>query len=198
MKHKFKNKIIIIAVLAGATLSCGNQKPEESSPIQEELFFGELNPNAPAETIQFGQLVGEWNVISFDSIPNEGWHESKATWIYRYILDGYAVEDIWREKFSDYTNNTKNIGRDFTGINIRIFDPTAKIWNITWIENGKNTMINNITAKMNDKGDIVMGSGQTSEVTFYDITEDSFEWKFEVLKDDKRILYSKMSASRLK
>ncbi|MEP1097498.1 MAG: hypothetical protein ABJG78_20445 [Cyclobacteriaceae bacterium] len=183
--------ICVVLVISGCV--DGNRNRH----LDSNLAYGKLNPEAPRETFQFGQLVGKWDVISSDSIPNEGWHESKATWTFMYTLDGFAVQDIWHEKVSDSTSNTKGIGRDFTGINVRVFDPNTKQWNITWFENGTNTMQAVITAKTNMKGEIVMKPpNYPAEITFYNIAEHSFDWKFEILKEDKRILFSKMSAKR--
>ncbi len=184
---------ILAIILLISILGCGT---ENSRMVSLKSIYGEINSNAPKETLQFGQLVGKWNVTSSDSIPNEGWHESKATWIFKYSLDGYAIEDTWFEKFSDYTNNTKGIGRDYMGKNIRIFDPKMNQWNISWIENGKNTMLTGIKGKEEGKN-LVLNSAGGAEITFYNITQKSFEWKYELVSGDQRTLFSKMFAKRV-
>lgn len=199
MKNQILYKIIGVLFLVVLFFGCENPKHENKDGISKESIYGKLNPNAPKETLQFGQLVGKWNVVSMDSIPNKGWHQSKATWTFKYSLEGYAVEDIWYEKIRDSTNNTINIGRDYIGKNIRIFDPTAQTWSIAWIENGQNTMNAVYTAKAKSNGDIVMITpNRTAEITFSNITPTSFNWTYEIVTDNKRILYSKMSAKKIK
>jgi len=195
-----KSILIIFAAIALTLtiLCCKTGKTVDIGSPDKMTNYGTPNPDAPKETIQFGQLAGKWAVTSFDSIPNEGWHESKATWVYKYTLNGFAVEDIWYEKFSDNTNNTKSLGRDFTGKNIRIFNPRSGQWNITWFENGSNTMMAIITAKAHENGNIIMLSpNKSAEITFYDITNNSFRWKSEILVAGKRIVNSRMTAQRI-
>lgn len=145
-----------------------------------------LNPLAPKETVQWGRLVGEWECISKDLMQDGSWHTSKASWTFKYAVDGFAILDIWKEKAEDKTNNTIRLGRDFTGWNIRIYNPKTKKWECIWIDNRTNTISAKWEAYEKD-GDLVMHDGSgTWQITFHDITEDSFKWKYEIKNNDSQ------------
>lgn len=176
----------------------GCHQEHKDAPLLNVDKYGKLNPKAPIETKQFGQLVGKWDVISSDSISSGGWHESKATWTFRYILDGFAVQDVWHEKAVDKTNNTINLDRDFKGTNIRVYDPIRGDWQCAWIENGANTLVAKFTANGTSTGSIEMVTPDSSGlITFYNIGKDHFDWKYEALGGAQKVLYSKMIATKI-
>ncbi|WP_299111569.1 hypothetical protein [uncultured Winogradskyella sp.] len=175
-------------------------KPPHLEKTNNEITFGELNPNAPPETLQFGQLVGQWDCTSYDLLPDSTWHKSKAKWVFKYTLDGYAIEDTWTEKAIDSTNNTTILGRDFNGINMRLYNPQQSQWQCVWLDNRKNTMSPIWQANYNSSlQEIVMHDQSLNwKITFFNINANSFDWNYKILQNSTWIVVSKIKGARLK
>jgi hypothetical protein len=87
--------------------------------------FGKPNPDAPETLSRFGFLIGRWrceaNVLANGELPT-----LHATWVGRYILDGYAIADEFRM--------TGSAGELIVlGMNVRAYDATKRRWNMKWL-----------------------------------------------------------------
>ena len=58
--------------------------------------FGKLNPNAPSALSRFAFLIGRWRCEAKVKLANGVSQTFPATWVGRYILDGYAIADEYR------------------------------------------------------------------------------------------------------
>ena len=144
--------------------------------------YGTLNEKAPKETKQYGKLVGEWECLissySGDSLVSQ----TTANWVFKYVLDGYAIQDFWRNPSVANPNATK---KQLFGTNLRIYNPQKQQWQCAWLENGNNTMSGVWHSKANDKGDLELYDDTNNWViTFYNITENSFDWKWDFKQPD--------------
>jgi len=93
---------------------------------QIEQEFGKRNPNAPAALSRFGFLIGRWRCEAKVRFANGEWQTFAATWLGRFMLDGYAIADEYRM--------TGSVGeRIVLGMNLRTYDATKQIWNIKWL-----------------------------------------------------------------
>jgi hypothetical protein len=93
-------------------------------PIEQE--FGKPNPNAPAALSRFAFLIGRWRCEARVRSANGEWQTLQATWLGRFILDGYAIADEYRM--------TGPSGELFVlGMNLRTYDATNRTWNIKWL-----------------------------------------------------------------
>jgi hypothetical protein len=63
---------------------------------QVEQEFGQANPNAPAALSRFAFLIGRWRCEARVRLDNGEWQTLQATWLGRFILDGYAIADEYR------------------------------------------------------------------------------------------------------
>lgn len=149
--------------------------------IKKSEKNGKLNPKAPKETIQYGQLVGEWD-IKVSNLTREGnWIEDKALWEFKYVMGGYAVQDIWTRLAKPNEENQN----DYFGSNVRVFNPESKKWKTVWLESGSNNMQGIWTSYMNDKKEIILYDDTKKwEIKFFNITENSFDWKWDFKLDD--------------
>ena len=59
--------------------------------------YGKPNPNAPVELSQFAFLIGRWRCDVKTKEQDGAWVTSQATWVCRYILDGYVIADEFRQ-----------------------------------------------------------------------------------------------------
>jgi hypothetical protein len=88
--------------------------------------FGKPNPQAPPALTQFAFLIGAWRCQVKVSLDDGDWQTFEATWVGRYILDGYAIADEYRM--------TGPSGKPIVlGMNLRAYDPVRQMWNMHWL-----------------------------------------------------------------
>jgi hypothetical protein len=135
-----------------------------------------VHPNAPPETKQFEFIVGTWDCKArFMTGPDGKYNESQATWIGKYYLDGWAIEDTWITKRPDGTSSK--------GVNIRSFNKETGKWNNRWLVQGSLKWKYYESEMVGDT--MVMTGGEGSDPvgefidrnTFYDVKEDSWSWR---------------------
>lgn len=163
----------------------------ESVPEAVEAFYDlqySVNDRAPEEVKQFGQLSGVWYCTQYklNAETNEYEEDSRAYWAWKYILDGYAVQDFWyqTEKESPYY---KFFQRDLMLTQLRVWDVKEEIWKIAFINNNAGIGPGRSFGlfKAYAQGDEVVMEFDPQEpdnfrrITFFDMTDDSFEWKAE-------------------
>lgn len=172
--------LIVFLIILG---SCAEKETynQSSDMVSEPLFnkydpnqefpLGQLNPEAPAETGQFSFMVGEF-VCDDSLLVNGTWVYSKATWNSEYILNGYGIKDTYRN-------------HNYAGTSIRVFNTTKQKWDVYFF--GMPGIHSGLWEGAYEDGNMVMrqkrtgpnGEPMESRLTFYEITENSFEWKGE-------------------
>lgn len=139
------------------------------------------NAKAPPEIGQYGQFEGTWKCQSFKRQQDGSWQENPwvSTWVWYYVLDGYAVQDVW----------IPGAGAPETaamGTNLRIYNTEQDQWHMVWTTHGLNEF-DYFNAKYKDGSIIMHGEmparGQRgahlAQITFHNITSDYFDWKYE-------------------
>lgn len=145
---------------------------------------------APAELAHWSKLIGEWTTTEEGLAPDGSeWQPSNgADWNFYWSYDGWGIRD-------DYTSPPMSEAVDDEstrqrGTNLRIFNPTTNQWVMTWLAT-LSAAPQNFTA-MSTEEHIVMLSdrenpqGFFARITFFDVTESSFEWKLEWSKDKEQ------------
>ena len=127
--------------------------------------FGRMHPDAPPELEQFAFMVGEFDCIDEIRQQDGSWIKFRAIWNARYFLNGFGIQDeYWTPQF-------------FTS-NIRIFDPAAAKWRVTFF---RMPGYQSGVWEGVQEGDrlIMRQGGRTSGpgLTFYNITENGFDWR---------------------
>lgn len=137
--------------------------------------YGSLNPLAPEETRQYEFIIGNWHCDTRFMDAEGNYHEREARWEGFYMLDGWAIKDIW--------HSTLPNGHPFQGINIRSFNPATKKWDNRWLpqfslawkyyesEMVGDTMVMTGGAGSDARGDFIERN------TFYEIEADSWKWR---------------------
>jgi len=92
--------------------------------VDQEL--GKSNPDAPAPLSRFAFLIGKWRCEANVKSSEGDWQTLQATWLGRFILDGYAIADEYR-----MTDSSGEL--IVLGMNLRTYDATKQIWNIKWL-----------------------------------------------------------------
>ena len=158
---------------------------EATSPlphILSALIAAEPHPDAPAELRQYGQLVGTWSCKTSSRQQDGTWKDNptEATWTWFYSLNGHAVQDVWQSPPSTAG------GPGGIGTNLRVYDPEAKRWDIAWTTAAQR-QFDRFTAvyqggAIEMRGDLPARSpfpALSAKITFYSITDASFDWKYE-------------------
>lgn len=173
---------VYFLLVAGCRYSITEKPADIESKQAVKPVLGKLNPNAPKETIQIGQLIGEWDCISKDLVSIEDsavWFTNDATWKWEYILGGHALLNNWWQEDTSPNPVTK----EYFAAGIFIFNPETELWEASIM----NSRPHKISPKFqlyyqNEKLQMHDGSGKWL-VTFFDIKQDTFEWKYEILTE---------------
>jgi len=100
---------------------------EDDHPMDHvEQGFGKANPSAPAALSRFAFLIGRWRCDARVRLPTGEWQTLQATWLGRFILDGYAIADEYR-----MTGPSGEL--IVLGMNLRTYDEAKQTWNIKWL-----------------------------------------------------------------
>ncbi|MFK7955316.1 MAG: hypothetical protein AB8B96_04415 [Lysobacterales bacterium] len=163
------------------------------------LSVSRAHPDAPEEVKQYGALNGHWRCEASAKQPDGSWKDSPgvATWSWYYVLDGYAVQDVWQPAAATSP----------MGTNLRTYDVEKKQWNMVWATQTQ-AEFDHYTAAYSD-GMIVMRGENPSrsqstpahaaKITFYNMTNNHFDWKYEATApatDAGWSEFSRMSCSR--
>lgn len=184
--------VLTLALLVPATAFAGepaatgessSMKAMEEGASAPDFVPGRRNPDAPKETEQFGRLVGIWDIRMSVRQGDGSWSKPedalRAEWRFRYILDGWAIQDEW---IAPPSGVPVKEGIRQLGTNIRIYDPKERAWDVAWISNTQQTL-STLTAKKK-RGRLVMTgqhpNGKPQRVTFYDVTDTTFDWTLEL------------------
>ena len=187
----------ILIIWAIVTLIVGPSCNEEKAPStsqkdivsMEQLFnefdtssehlYGQLNPDAPTETEQFQFMIGKFKCQD-SLLINGNWKQSTATWESSYILNGFGIRDTYRND-------------SYAGTSIRFFNTSKKKWDVYFFGMpGEHTGLwegEKVDGKMimRQKRSGLNGESLESRLTFYNIDENSFDWKGELWDLDQWI-----------
>lgn len=128
-----------------------------------------------AEQLQlFGQFVGAWD-LEWHGLDHSGSPiVVKGELHFGWILDGRAVQDVWRVPVN--ASDPASM-RGFHGTTIRFYDPRIGAWRSTWLDplNGR---VRRFVGR--PVGDAIVLEGLDEDPlerwSFRDITRDSFRW----------------------
>ena len=152
-----------------------------------------MHDEAPAELEQFGRLVGLWNVEQeMRRMDGEWMAGSPGVWVWKYTIDGFAVNDLWYQSGDNLPVYMANLKRDYLLTAMRIYDVGSKKWQIAWMANGAGKTpgadFGTFEAALIDD-EIVMtsppGAGDFGfqRVIFYEISDNSFRWRSDYSND---------------
>lgn len=155
---------------------------------QVEEKFGKSNPRAPAELSRFAFLVGRWRCEAKLKLPSGEWQTLHATWLGRFILDGYAIEDEYR--MTDSSGETIVLGMNF-----RTYDVAKQNWNIKWLNALAGTWVDLGSTELGgvrfDGEAIIYAFKETvaghayTRATYTNISDRHFTWRGEKSDDGK-------------
>lgn len=135
-----------------------------------------------AEPLQlFGQFIGAWD-LEWHGLDRSGSSiVVKGELHFGWILDGRAVQDVWRVPVDP---NDATRMRGFHGTTIRFYDPRIGAWRSTWLDplNGR---VRRFVGRLVDNAIVLEGLDEDPRErwSFRDITPNSFRWTGEQSTD---------------
>lgn len=151
----------------------------------------------PAEMDIYAPVLGDWDITGTEHLT----HPPKAVKMqvnFARVLDGRAIQDIWRWAIDASLPATG--ANHASGTTFRVYDPEERIWRVTWIDPVKRARVQLDARKVG--ADIVqLGARATGELRrwiFSDIAQDSFTWRGEGSEDGGQTwrLYAEYFAQR--
>jgi len=146
------------------------------------------NPRAPPELSRFAFLLGDWRCDARVKLPDGGWQAFQATWTGRYILDGYVIADEYR--MTDASGELLVLG-----VNLRVYDPVKRSWNIKWLHALGGTWVDLGPEELGGvtfDGPSIryafkepMAPHAYTRATYTSVSEDRFTWRGERSDDGK-------------
>ncbi len=133
------------------------------------LPYGQPHPEAPKELDLFAFMVGEFDCSDRLLMANGSWKEMKAVWHTHYTLNGYAIQDNYRNEI-------------YAGMSIRTYSSPQNAWQVSFF--GMPGGHTGLWQGGRQDSKIVLTSEQTasngttviSRLTFSDIGPNGFEW----------------------
>lgn len=159
----------------------------------EPQDYGRPNPEAPPELSQFAFIIGTWRCESRIKGVEGSYTTRPATWVGRYILDGYVIADEFRQRDDD--GRLLQLGRNY-----RSYDAERGAWVMKWLDALASTWLDlgpeHLGGVRMDGSSIIfkhrVPPGPAGEpfppetvfrISFTDISHEHFTWRAEVSTD---------------
>ncbi|MDT8718461.1 hypothetical protein IAI10_17490 [Clostridium sp. 19966] len=142
--------------------------------FSERLICNTKGSVIPEEYNYFGKLVGEWDIEYVDSFGTDRERHVKGEWIFSWILDGTAIQDIFI--CPSTAERLTNVQPDAEyGTTLRIYNPNSKAWDIFYGCTGSATRLE--AKKEENKIVLTEITNKKMKWIFSDITENQFHWQ---------------------
>lgn len=171
---------LALAIIVNTSYGQYEYEPSETHP------FGQPNPKAPKEIVDFAPLIGICDCISETRNQDKTWAKpNKMTWEFKYIMNGMAVQD----------QTLKEDGRHSGSI--RQFIADSSKWYVHYYSSASPTTV--LSAWEGNKKDdkIILYREQKApngmdgfyKITFSDMTEEGFNWLGEWVNTNESFSY---------
>ena len=183
----------MLVVLAIASTTCTRaaedvRHDDAEAAERRENGYGTPNPQAAPELSRFAFLIGTWRCDARLKRDDGSWEALQASWVGRYVLDGYAIMDEFRM--------TKPTGELLVlGVNVRTYDVKKRGWNLRWLNALDGTWLD---LGPDELGGIAMDDQSITysfqepvaahaftRATYMNITPSHFTWRGERSNDGK-------------
>lgn len=153
---------------------------------RDEVEYGRLNPGAAPELSRFAFLIGKWRCDVKLKREDGSWEPLEASWVGRYVLDGYAIMDEFR-----MTTPTGELL--VLGVNVRAYDVKKRAWTLKWLNALDGTWLDlgpDELGGIEIDGPSIsytfkepMGAHALTRATYLDISPNRFTWRGERSND---------------
>ncbi|WP_394970335.1 hypothetical protein [uncultured Croceitalea sp.] len=164
-----KTKYLLLAVCI-PLLSIAQYQYESSTKNP----FGQPNPEAPKELLDYSKLIGECNCKSQSRKPNQTWADPiNMKWRFKYIMNGMAVQDETVKADGRHSGSIRQFIADSTKWYVHYYSTAAPTPTLSTWKGGKNDNGNIILYKDQKASN---GTKGYSRLTFYDIDDKGYKW----------------------
>lgn len=143
----------------------------------------------------YGRFVGDWETDILTHAPDGGRHEGKGEIHFAWVLEGFAIQDIWM--IPQKTDRRPGapampVAGNWYGTTLRIYDPSIDAWRINWFDPARSLFRQQIGRREGDEI-VQLGTTEAGERTRWSFTRigsRSFRWQAEVATraDDWRLV----------
>lgn len=157
--------------------------------------YGQYNPSAPAALKDFEPLIGQAQCQSYSRLDQNNWGAAvDMLWTFKYIMNGHAVQDSTLK--SDGTH----------GGSLRQYDTDHKQWNVHYYTTKSTPEFLPAWQGGLEGDDLVFWREQKApngmdgfyRLTFYEISENGYQWIGEWVNKDSTITYPTWKISCIK
>ncbi|MFY0608009.1 MAG: hypothetical protein JXR10_14920 [Cyclobacteriaceae bacterium] len=147
--------------------------------------YGLPNPNSP-EVLDFKEMIGTCDCKSVSRNPDQSWADTTSMlWKYKYVMNGTAVQDeVWRENGA-YAGSIRQYHQDSAQWVVSYYSYPGIPWK-PGVWHGKR--IDNQIVLYKDSP-APNGTPGDYRLTFYDLSDDGFNWKGEWVDKTETVVY---------
>ena len=159
--------------------------------------YGQANPKAPQEIKDYQMLIGKSKCYSLSRINQSTWSDTTDMfWTFKYIMNGMAVQDETLKADGKHSGS------------IRQFNSDSSLWYVHYYSTSSIPNRLPTWKSQSEANKIVLYRDQKSpdgtegyyRLSFYDISENSFNWIGEWTSKDESRTYAtwKISCEKIK
>ena len=174
-----------LPALAGSNATT-NYEPSADHP------FGQANPAAPPQILDFQHLIGLSECKSEARNPDGSWKDSVGmTWRFKYIMNGMAVQDETLKEDGAHSGSIRQYSKELSSWFVHYYS-------IRSVPNAKSTstQLSSWEGGLKD-GSMVLYKEQKSprgadgyyRLTFSDMAPEHFNWVGEWVDKEEKIVY---------
>lgn len=164
-----KYQLILVFILSVGITQAQEylHEPTSSHP------YGKSNVNLPEENKVWEELIGTCDCKTVLRNPDGSWQDTTGmTWIWKYIMDGKAVQDISLKTDGSHTTS------------IRQYIPDSSSWYVTFFSSAGPSPSPRTWKGGKEGNDIILYNNQNApngmegfyKITFQNISEKGFDW----------------------
>ena len=154
--------------------------------VAKELLARNPHPIYAKSLMVFGQFVGAWDMdVIFYNKDEEKIYQQKGEWLFSWVLDGRAIQDVLIYPNPDMNMNV-SVGERRIGTSLRYYNPNQDIWKVIWLGAVTGNIVF-LTGRTNGE-EIMLKEENSPDDTrstwiFTDIEQNRFHWKGFISKD---------------
>lgn len=149
--------------------------------------LGAAGPHASlgAEAETYGRVIGSWQGELSDHFSSSSPVRSSVEAHFGWVLAGRAVQDVWITPALDDREGERATPLAWYGATLRIYDPNAKLWRVTWSDPLSQLSIQ-LEGRRQGRDIVQLGlrNGRPIRWVFSEIERERFRWQGHSLKDD--------------
>lgn len=147
--------------------------------------FGQANPNAPEQILDFEPMIGECDCLSESRNPDGTWgNKTKMKWRFKYIMNGMAIQDETLKEDGKHSGSIRQYNKDSLKWYVHYYASNSVMKTLPSWEGIKHN--NKIVLYRDQKAP--NGLEGYFRLTFYDISKKGYKWIGEwVDKDEKKV-----------